>query len=241
MRSVTVRASQKRALARARLRRAAAGFSLIELMVVVIMVAMLAVMAIPALRNSRDDRQAFDYARQVQGLLMRARARAAGRGAAHLVVGLPGTDSRGRFLLFEALDGLPGPTPPGPNPVSSCKRTNQWLPVTTFAVGTYDNTARIVDGIDLNGTGVTATADIRSNFTLDGVATAAWVMCITPNGKTFVGVGGGAGAAITDMEARPEFAGTLETRITRNRGATIVGMRRRILATGTAMPRIRSE
>lgn len=232
----SVAASARSAALRHARRRLAAGFTLVELMVVVILVAVLAMIAVPALSTSRADRLAFDYARQIQGLITRARARAAGRGAAHLIVAAP-SGVRGKVLLFEALDAAT----PGPNPVGSCKLPNQWLEATTFTPGTIGMRARIIDGLDLDAAGVNTSADIRADFSLDSVATPAWAMCITPNGTTYVGVGGAEGAAITDMQSRTPFTGVLEARVTRNRAGAPIGIRRRVIATGTAAPRVRSE
>jgi prepilin-type N-terminal cleavage/methylation domain-containing protein len=67
-----------------RRRRAARGFTLMELMVVVMLVAILAMIATPSMTEARNDRIAFDYASRYQQLLVKARARAAGTGSAHL-------------------------------------------------------------------------------------------------------------------------------------------------------------
>jgi prepilin-type N-terminal cleavage/methylation domain-containing protein len=231
---------QVRARARmAAIRRARrAGFTLVELMVVVVLISIIALIATPAMRIARDDRLAFDSARRVEQLLHRARTRAAGRGAAHLFVAEP-SGVRGRFTLFEALDGTTGA---GPNPVSTCKAAGEWTAVLAFTPGTVDNTARIIDGFDLNSAGVNTNMDLRSNYFVNAVAAPAVVMCVTPGGTTFVGQGATVGAAIIDMQAQTmPFNTYLEVAITRNAGGSPVGLTRRVLAAGIAAPRIKSE
>jgi prepilin-type N-terminal cleavage/methylation domain-containing protein len=62
--------------------RSARGFTLLELMVVITLVAILAAIAVPKMAVARNDRLAFDYARQTSELFHNARARAMGRGSA---------------------------------------------------------------------------------------------------------------------------------------------------------------
>lgn len=212
-----------------------------ELMVVVVLISIIAVIATPAMRVARDDRLAFDYARRIEQLEDRARTRAAGRGGAHLFVAAPSGASRGKFLLFEALDGV-APASAGPNPVSTCKNLNEWDDVLAFSPGTISNKARIVDGMDLDSLGVNTNADIQTAFTVDGVSRAAVVVCITPSGSTFVGGGTSVAGAITNMQsATIQFGGVIDIALTRNRGATAVGLQRHVLLAGTAAARIRSQ
>ncbi len=210
-----------------------------ELMVVVVLVSILAVLAIPALRRARDDKAAFDYARQAQLLIARARARAAGTGGAHLVVTDGKTGVRGRVLLFEARDGTAPPG--GPNYTSSCKRAGQWDQVDAFAPGVVGNIARIVDGFDLNGTGIVVDADIRALPYVDNAAYGAAVLCVTPGGQTFAGRGADLAGAIGDMIASTAFTGVYEVRVMRHVGGAQIGLTRRVIAAGMAAPRIRSE
>jgi prepilin-type N-terminal cleavage/methylation domain-containing protein len=230
---------------RARRRRLAAGFTLMELMVVVILIAILALLAMPRMQLARDDRMAFNYARRIAGLIHRARTRAVSRGAAHLVViksTLPG-----EVQLFEAVDGTVGPNPPGPDPVSSCKSA-VWTDAGTFVPGAAvppTATALIVEAVNLNDTGVRAQAGIGASFRLNNANVAAGqtiVYCVTPYGATYVGTAGGFGAAITDMVVKQNFNDVLEITVQRGLADGVpVGLARRVVVAGTAAPRIHSK
>ena len=221
-------------------RRALGGFTLIELMVVVVMISIIALIATPAMRVARDDRLAFDYARRVEQLIHRGRARAAGRGAAHLFAAGPAGSSRGRFLLFEALDGTL-PANAGPNPVNSCMGPTQWTAAGVFAPGDVSNVASIVDGFTLDNLGVNVNADIRTVFSVTGTTYPAVVMCVTPSGKTYVGKGNDIALAIADMQTQTvPFNSFMEVVVTRNQGGTPVGLQRHVIVAGSAAPRIKS-
>ncbi|MDB4940484.1 MAG: hypothetical protein JWP97_18 [Labilithrix sp.] len=240
MQSLPSRSALSRSLRRAARRRAARGFTLVELMVVVVLISILAVLAVPSMSTARDDRLAFDYARRIEQLIARGRARAAGRGAAHLFVAAP-SGVRGKFQLFEALDGTPAASA-GPNPVSSCKRPNEWTDAASFVPGNVSATASIIDGFDLDSAGVNTNADIRTQLFVDDAPQQAVVMCVSPNGATYVGTGANVAAAITNMQAQVlPFNRFMEVRVTRNRGGLQAGLRRRVLVAGTAAPRIKSE
>ncbi|MBX3192659.1 MAG: prepilin-type N-terminal cleavage/methylation domain-containing protein [Labilithrix sp.] len=234
-------ALRRRSLAR----RLAAGFTLVELMVVVVLISILALIATPSMRTARDDRAAFDYARRIQQMAHRARTRAAGRGAAHLLVAEP-SGVRGRVLLFEALDNTPAASG-GPVQVPSCKKPpqtvagGQWAPVAAWAPGTVNNTARFVDGLDLDTIGINVDADIRATFRAYNADTPAFAMCIQPSGTTFLGIGGDASGAIGDMLARPPFNDFFEVIVTRRVGGAQAGLSRRVINASTAAPRIRSQ
>ena len=210
-------------------------------MVVVVLISVLAVLATPAMRNARDDRLTFDYARRIEQLINHGRTRAAGRGAAELFVASPVGGARGEFLLFEALDNTPGPT--GPNPISTCRGNGEWNDVLAWAPGTISNTARLVDGFNMNDTaGVVVNADIKTQFFVNDTSQNAVVMCITPLGTTYIGVGGNLSAAIANMQSQVlPFNTFMEIRVTRNNGGVQAGLARRVLTAGTAAPRIKSE
>lgn len=220
-----------RVTARRRARALERGFTLIELMVVVVLVAILAMLATPLMRTSRDDRVAFDVARRIEQLWTRAQARAGGHGA-HLFVAEPSGASRGRFLLFESFDNSAPPL--GPAPQQGCKGLNQWAAVPGWTPGSVSGFIKLVDGFNQNGTGVTVDADIRTAFDVGGVATPAFVMCVSgPN--VWLGRGGSSAAAITDMTAQVlPFSGTAQIAVTRNVGGTPVGLTRFVRKSGNA-------
>lgn len=222
---------------RARRRANAAGFTLLELLVSVMIVSILAILAIPGMRQARDDRAAFSYARTFSAIIHRARVRAAGRGAAHLVVWDAGSASRGRLLLFEALDGTAAPS--GPNPVSSCKAPAQWTNIS--AIDPANGKARLIEALDLNTAGINVDADIKSELLLLGGSRAAGVLCVTPGGSTYAGYGSDMDGAVTDMEGRIPFTDVFELRIARHKAGSVVGLMRRVIAAGTSAPRIKSE
>lgn len=206
-------------------------------MVVVILIGLLSALAVPGFRRARDDRAAFNYAREIQSLLHRARVRAAARGGAQLVVLDGGSGGRGRFILFEALDGTAAP---GPSPRSGgCRTPNQWGDVAGWTAGTAPTSLVAgIEGVDMNGTGIQADANIRAELKLANVTTPAIAYCVTPGGTTYVGSGASAAAAITAMQTATPFGTTVEAIVTRNGG---LGLRRRVIAAGSAAPRIQSQ
>lgn len=234
---------------RARRRRRSRGFTLLELMVVVMLVAILAVLAVPSMSQAREDRLAFDYARQYQQLLSVTRSRAAGTGAAHLALLGPGTTGRGFLRVYEALDGVP-PAPVAPfNPVSSCRlNPNQWdMAAVVDPPVLTDTAARFVDHVDLNHQ-KNANMDLRSVFTVGpGTAGGAMVgaayvaICMTPTGTTYVGSGGAPGAAIAAMRTSPPFTGIAMIQVQRHSAGAPIGLLREVIITGGGAPRLRSH
>ncbi|MCW5834129.1 MAG: prepilin-type N-terminal cleavage/methylation domain-containing protein [Labilithrix sp.] len=239
------------ALRRSRARRASRAFTLVELMVVVVLISIVALLATPSFTEARDDRIAFDYARQYQQILVQGRARAAGTGSAHLALLTPGTGGRGVIRLYASLDDT-GP-PGGPNPVSSCKAApDQWAAaepeITDYRldhlVPGAGRRVRFINFAELNREGVNVSMDLRATLTYGeggaGVASAPTTylaVCITPAGVTYVGSGGSTSEAVTALRAAPPFTGVAEARI--QRGA--VGLRRLVTISGGGAPRLRSE
>ena len=215
-------------------------------MIVVVLISILAVIAAPAMRVARDDRMAFDYARQIQQMATRAKSRAAGRGAAHLLIAGP-SGVRGRVWLFEALDNTAAPL--GPNPASSCRTVGQWAPVIgyvpTAPAGT--NLAAMVEGLELNAP-INVDPDIKAEFAITDpsdplvlVVTPALAVCVTPNGTVYAANGPDMATAITNMQARAPFTGIAEIRITRSEGGAPKGLSRNVTLAGAAAARIHSK
>jgi prepilin-type N-terminal cleavage/methylation domain-containing protein len=229
------------------------GYSLIELMVVVVLIALMAMLAAPSLTVARNDKLAFSYARQTSELAHNARARAAGRGSAHLFVYTNEWGTRGGVYVFEALDGTASPS--GPNPTSGCKTPGQWAYVPSFTPGGTDgaNKAIIVDAVNPNDTAggaIEATENIlltARELKSDGTVSAtpnAFVICTTPNGTTWYGSDTGVKAAIDNMQkAQQPFLGVVEVDVSRNdaAGANTIGLIRRVIIPAGGSPRIKSE
>ena len=242
---------QCNALRRTRARRVSRGFTLIELMVVVILVAVMAAIAAPSFQTSRNDRVAFDYARQYQQILVQARSRAAGTGSAHLVLMTGGTGGNGVIRLYSALDGT---TTAGPNPVSSCKLNPvQWASaepeIADFRIDRIhsDNLVRFVNYADVNRGGINqsmglkAVLSVGDGTTLTLTAKDAVAICITPSGITYVGWAGTADDAITMMRSSTPFTGVVQAAIQRHAGTNAVGLKRLVTVAGGGVPRLRSE
>ncbi|MBX3206956.1 MAG: hypothetical protein KF764_18060 [Labilithrix sp.] len=217
-------------------------------MVVVVLIAVVAVLAAPSFSEARNDRIAFDYARQYQQLLVQARSSAAGTGSAHLVLMTPGTGGRGVMRVYAALDGT---SPGGPNPVASCRANpTQWATaepeIIDYRVDHVlgGNWVRFINYAELNRAGVNEAMNLRATLTVGtgevgsaSTPTTHLAVCITPSGITYVGSGAGADAAVAAMRGAPPFTGIAEARIARGTG----GLRRLVTISGGGAPRLRSE
>ncbi|GAC1555880.1 MAG: hypothetical protein NVS3B10_16580 [Polyangiales bacterium] len=218
------------------------------------LISLLAVIAAPALRVARDDRMAFDYARRIQQMAQRARARAAARGAAQLVLAGP-SGTRGRVTMWEALDGTTAATG-GPNPVSSCRGTVavplQWAPAAAYAGNTppAPSVTQYVTGLDLNSAGANVDADITASFFIASNTTVAiptsavnaLAICYTPSGTAFAASGTDTTAAIAAMQIAAPFTGVADIQINRHDTPNVpVGLTRHVLIAGSAPARILSQ
>ena len=219
-------------------------------MVVVLLVAVLATLAAPSFQKARNDRVAFDYARQYQQILVQGRSRAAGTGSAHLAILSGGTGGRGVIRLYAALDGeaLPGP-------VSSCRfDPAQWTvaepEIADFRIDNIlpGNTVKFISYADVNREGINTEMDLKAALTAgDGTANAtmnpfkAVAVCITPAGVTYVGYADTVPDAVANMRSATPFTGIVEASIQRHEGGTGVGLRRRVVIAGGGAPRLRSE
>lgn len=203
------------------------------------LVAVLAVIAAPAMRTARDDRIAFDYARQYSAVIHRASVRATARGAAHLVL-IDAAGTRGKVRLFEAVDAtLP---PSGPKQVSSCKTPGQWAGAAAWEPPAAEPPlSPVIDGVNLDSAGVNVDMNIGTIIRVGGADTNAVALCYTPGGNVYMGAGGNVGGAIDAMMLAPPFTGTVEVRINRRDGANNPrGLTRRVIVGGAAAPRIQS-
>jgi prepilin-type N-terminal cleavage/methylation domain-containing protein len=204
-------------------RRSAAGFSLIELLVVVIIIGIVAALAIPSMGVGRWDRHAYDDAGAIMQLFREARTRSIARGGAMLVtISATGATDRGTFQLWEAVSpnaGGDGGAANGANrsPVASCKTPTSWANL----VATNTNVL-LVDGINLNST-IEADADIETtaywydpaNPTGTPLTSTAYV-CFTPLGRSYVVTSG-----TPVFDGLLPAVGTFEFRVTRAGGGNI--------------------
>ena len=219
-------------------------------MVVIILIAILAVMAVPAMSTARDDRMAFDYARQFQAIIHRAEIRAMSRGAAHLVLLDTSSGSRGTAFLFEAVDATPA-LQGGPKPMTSCKGQrdvsanfiNHWAEAQTWAPGQANPAiSPIVDGVNMNGPGIETRMNLFAVIEEQGIATPTLAVCYTPGGNVFVGLGSSSTLAVNAMRTAAPYNKFFEVKIARHdTGNAVLGLTRRVIVAGGAAPRLVSQ
>lgn len=221
-------------------------------MVVIIMISILAIMAVPAMKTARDDRMAFDYARQFQAIIHRAEVRAMARGAAHLVLIDTSSSSRGKITLFEAVDQTPLANS-GPKPISSCRgqrdaTTGNWINTWANAEAWTPGTASpalspLIEHVNLDGTGVEKDMNLFASMTEQTAGTVATIaLCYTPGGNVYVGTGSNPSAAVTAMRSAAPYNRYFEVDIARHDAANnTLGLTRRVIVAGGAAPRIQSQ
>jgi len=214
------------------------------------MISILAIIAVPAMRAARDDRMAFDYARQFQGVIHRAEIRAMARGSAHLVL-VDTSVGRGHISLFEGVDATPA-AQNGPKPVSSCRGqrdatgtyVDHWAGAEGWAAGTPSPAlSPLVESVTLDGPGVEAKMNlfaVLTEQTAGQVATIA--LCYTPGGTVYVGTGGNPTGAVGTMRIASVYNQFFTIAIARHdAGNNPVGLTRRIIVAGGAAPRLVSQ
>jgi type II secretory pathway pseudopilin PulG len=171
-----------------------------ELMVVIVIIGVMAALAVPSMRLATYDRHAYEDAGAIMQLFREARMRSIARGAAVLVsMTSSGTSDRGTFGIYEAVVG-PGALSATQQaslgaeaaaPVSACKAPTIWpnpLPV----AGALNQTARYIDGVNLNGTPEND-ADIETTISAVNIDTSPTVasplateyVCYTPLGHSY--------------------------------------------------------
>lgn len=219
-------------------------------MVVIIMISILAIMAVPAMKTARDDRMAFDYARQMQAVIHRAEIRAMARGAAHLVI-VDRSGGRGRATLFEAVDATPA-AQGGPKPVSSCRHQrnaagafiNHWIGAQGWAPGNASPAlSPVIDGVNMEGPGLEAQMNLFATITEQTAGVQpVLAICYTPGGNVYVGTGANPTDAVTAMRIAPVYNRYFEIEVARHDVSNnVLGLRRRVIVAGGAAPRIVSQ
>ncbi|MBV9950179.1 MAG: prepilin-type N-terminal cleavage/methylation domain-containing protein [Myxococcales bacterium] len=215
----------------------AAGFSLIELLVVIIVIGLVAALAVPAMSVARFDRLAYNDAGAVMQLLRSARTHAIARGGAVLVtMHADGTD-RGTFMMYEAVSAnvLGGSAR---TPLATCKAPTDW----TLATGGAQNTGVLaIDGVNLNGN-LENSADIRASIKLyvsptDNAGTnepTPLAICWTPVGRSYIALGNPAAHMFDGL--LPTIS-PLEIAVARTRGGTV----RSVLVPPNGMARLFSR
>ncbi|AKU99420.1 hypothetical protein AKJ09_06084 [Labilithrix luteola] len=219
---------------RAKARREAGGFTLLELMVVVLIVAMLAMMAVPNMAAAREDRLAFREADMFAKVIHVARTRALARGAAQLVtITSNGVTDRGSILSYEGLNAQGRPQSP-------CKIPGSWSQVP--GGGPLNP---LIGGENLNASAnsLQVKAGLETVLTVDGQAQTAVAMCFTPGGRVYLSAGATVAAAVGNLPTTQPFTGDLNLAFQRKPAGSTrpVGLVRNVIMTPTGATRIRSQ
>jgi prepilin-type N-terminal cleavage/methylation domain-containing protein len=209
----------------------AAGFTLIELMVVVLIISVVAVLAVPSLSAAGYDRRVFTDAASVGELVREARTRAVGRGAAELIaMSTQASSNSASFTLYESVTpatATTGSTAPN-TPMSSCN-----LPTVWPGAGSGTVTANLVDALVLAGTMPSGTGqtlegegniiaritDPAGNVISDGTTV---YLCFTPNGRVVYQEGQSTSYGFTPMSVTAGAPNAFVVELTRNSFPTTV-------------------
>jgi type II secretion system protein H len=159
---------------RRRLRRRAAGFTLLELLIVVIMIGVIVTLAVPSIATQMRDRRMNQAAHQVSLIYRQARALAMGRGSAVLVHFDAGTSPRGRFDMRESQDVEP--THCLSLPASSCSQAD-WNAASTAN--------RLVTTFDPSNLDVYSNVQLKVFLPNGSDAGAAVDICFSPLGRPY--------------------------------------------------------
>ncbi|MBL8601855.1 MAG: prepilin-type N-terminal cleavage/methylation domain-containing protein [Myxococcales bacterium] len=198
---------------------AAAGFSLVELMVVVVLIAILSALAIPSMLQAGRERRVQEASTSVVDIFRNARGRAMYRGRAQMVLVRP-SGSALRFDVFESAN-------------SRC-RDGQF----GAATGDSPNLTTVIETLDL---ATTYYARDGINATVTPGSTNRLRVCYTPMGNAFFGTSAYTGVTDTwsNNMADPNVAPAFEIRLFQGAVAGVGGVARRILLPLGGTPRMR--
>jgi type IV fimbrial biogenesis protein FimT len=160
--------------AKLRKRRGAAGFTLLELLIVVIMIGVIVTLAIPSIAAQMRDRRLNQAAHQVSLVYRQARALAMGRGSAVLVHFDSGIKPRGRIELREAIDV--DPLHCVTLPATSCSGAN-------WDAASLSN--RLVTAFDPSDLDAFSNVQMRVHLATGADAGDAVDICFSPLGRPF--------------------------------------------------------